>query len=180
LTGLLNRRAFLAVMHTEIAHARRYGNAFSLLLLDVDHFKLVNDTHGHAAGDQVLAAVGAMLQTQLRHPDTAARWGGEEFVVALRSTDEAGAVQVADRVRLALQALEIGEPAKTIRVTASIGAAQYAPGESVEDLTERADQAMYRAKLGGRNRVELSPLSATCADAEVPIGAPLSAGRALC
>ena len=160
LTGLLNRRAFLEVMHTELAHAKRYGSPFSLLLLDVDHFKLVNDTHGHAAGDQVLSAVGALLQRELRAPDTAARWGGEEFVIALRSTGETGAVGAGDRIRTALQALEIGPPGKTIRVTASIGAAQCASGESVEGITERADQAMYRAKLGGRNRVELSALSA--------------------
>jgi len=181
LTGLLNRRAFLEVMHTELAHARRYGSAFSLLLLDVDHFKVVNDTHGHAVGDQVLAAVGAMLHRELRSPDTAARWGGEEFVVALRSTDETGAVGAADRIRSALQALEIGEPGKKIRVTASIGAAQCAHGESVEGLTERADQAMYRAKLGGRNRVELAPLSAKVpVDQEAPVSATASNGSAVC
>lgn len=180
LTGLLNRRAFLDVMRTELAHAKRYGSALSLLLLDVDHFKLVNDTHGHAVGDQVLSAVGAMLHKQLRSPDTAARWGGEEFVIALRSTDETGAVSAADRIRVALQALEIGEPGKKIRVTASIGAAQCAHGESVEGLTERADQAMYRAKLGGRNRVELSPLKASAPEPEAPVSAALANGAAAC
>jgi two-component system, cell cycle response regulator len=156
LTGLSNRRALLAALHVEIAQARRHAHPLSVCLLDVDHFKSINDGHGHAAGDQVLAAIGALLRRELRTPDVAARWGGEEFIVLLRHTDADGGVRAAERIRNAVQALEIGAADKKISVTVSIGVAQFVVEESAEAFIECADQAMYRAKLGGRNRVELA------------------------
>ncbi len=163
LTGLTNRRAFLEALDTEVARAARYGHKLSVILLDVDHFKQVNDTYGHASGDAVLAAVGAVLPKQVRKGDLVARWGGEEFVVALHSTDLAGAAIVAERMRQALVALAVESPEhKRIPVAASFGAVSLQPGETVDALVDRADRNMYRAKSNGRNRVECgdAPLSA--------------------
>jgi two-component system, cell cycle response regulator len=154
LTGLSNRRALLAALHVEIAHARRHGLPLSFCLMDVDHFKSVNDTHGHAAGDQVLAAIGGLLRRGLRTPDVPARWGGEEFVIVLKQTDGVGAVLVAERIRKAVESLVVDSNGKRIPVTVSIGVAEFTPEDSAEALIDRADNAMYRAKTAGRNRVE--------------------------
>jgi two-component system, cell cycle response regulator len=167
LTGLTNRRAFVEALDIEVARAARYGHQLSVILLDVDHFKQVNDTHGHASGDAVLAAVGAVLPKHVRKGDIVARWGGEEFVVALHSTDLAGAGTVAERMRQALEKLALSSPThKPIPVTASFGAVSLRPGETVDALVDRADRNMYRAKSAGRNRVE-------CCDvpSEVPVKA---------
>ena len=163
LTKLMNRRAFLEMMVVELNRCRRYEMPLSILLLDVDHFKAVNDGHGHAAGDKVLTAMGELLPRQLRVPDSPARWGGEEFVVALKNTDGPGAVVVGERILNAIRALEIPLPEKTLRITASIGVATAVPGESANAVIDRADQAMYAAKLEGRNRVRVSAREAPSA-----------------
>jgi diguanylate cyclase (GGDEF)-like protein len=154
LTGLSNRRALLGALQIEIALARRHGSPLSFCLMDVDHFKSVNDTHGHAAGDQVLAAIGGLLRRGLRTPDVPARWGGEEFVVVLRQTDGTGALVAAERIRKAVESLVIDSNGKRIPVTVSIGVAEFSVEDSAETLIDRADNAMYRAKTAGRNRVE--------------------------
>jgi two-component system, cell cycle response regulator len=164
LTGLSNRRALLASLHVEIAQARRHGHPLSVCLLDVDHFKSINDGHGHAAGDQVLAAIGGLLRRELRTPDVAARWGGEEFVVLFRNTDGDGGVLAAERIRNAVQKLEISAADKKILVTVSIGVAEFDLASSAEAFIECADRAMYRAKLGGRNRVEREHAPAPAAE----------------
>jgi two-component system, cell cycle response regulator len=154
LTGLMNRRAFLPAIRGEVARGRRYGQRLSVLLIDVDHFKLINDRFGHAAGDQVLSAVGKMLGETLRNTDFAARWGGEEFVIALTCTDLEGGRVVAERTRAAMEGLSIDDGNGTrIPVTASVGLASLMPDENVEQLMDRSDRAMYAAKYGGRNRV---------------------------
>lgn len=154
LTGLMNRRAFLPAIRGEVARGRRYGQRLSVLLIDVDHFKLINDRYGHASGDQVLSAVGKMLGETLRTTDFAARWGGEEFVIALTSTDLEGGRMVAERTRAAIEALSIDDGSGTrIPVTASVGLASLMPDENVEQLMDRSDRAMYAAKYGGRNQV---------------------------
>ncbi|HWZ91562.1 MAG TPA: diguanylate cyclase [Polyangiaceae bacterium] len=159
LTGLANRRALMAALRVEIAHARRHGTPLSFCLLDVDHFKKVNDVHGHAAGDQVLAAIGELLRGGLRIPDVPARWGGEEFVAVLKQTDEAGALVAAERLRKAAEALEIIANGKKIAVTVSIGVSEFRSEDALEALIDRADRAMYRAKSSGRNRVVLGSSS---------------------
>jgi two-component system cell cycle response regulator len=156
LTKLLNRRAFLEMMIVELERCRRYEMPLSILLLDVDHFKSVNDGYGHAAGDKVLAAMGGLLIKQLRVPDSPARWGGEEFVLALKNTNGAGALVAAERILNAIRALEIQLPEKNLRITASLGIATARPGESVDAVIDRADKAMYAAKLAGRNRLRVS------------------------
>jgi two-component system cell cycle response regulator len=154
LTGLTNRRAFLGALELERTRSLRHACALSLLLLDVDHFKSINDKHGHASGDVLLSWLAQLLQQQARKVDIVGRWGGEEFVVALSGADEAGAELAAERIRAAVQAMVVhGDSNQDIRVTVSIGACSMVAGETAEQLIDRADQAMYRAKAGGRNRV---------------------------
>jgi two-component system, cell cycle response regulator len=154
LTGLLNRRAFLDSTLREVARAKRYNEPLSVLLLDVDHFKQINDRRGHAAGDMVLSALGRLLNGAVRTCDIVARWGGEEFVLVLPATTLDDAEEVAERVRELLEGATIndgnGDP---IPVTASFGVAAYTIGETLEHVIDRADRAMYLAKSGGRNRV---------------------------
>jgi two-component system cell cycle response regulator len=154
LTGLLNRRAFVDWGSREVKRSSRYGDPLSAILLDVDHFKQINDKRGHATGDVVLAAVAKLLVETLRSCDVVARWGGEEFVVALPSTPAAGAVQVAERLRKQLEDADIlDSEGERVPVTASFGVAQFTAGKSLEHLIDGADRAMYRAKSSGRNRV---------------------------
>jgi len=154
LTGLMNRRAFLTALELERARSLRHGYPLSLLLLDVDHFKSINDKRGHAGGDCVLSGLARLMQQQARKVDIVGRWGGEEFVVALSGADEAGGELAAERIRAAMQAMVVqDEDGQEIRVTVSIGACCMVEGETAEQLIDRADQAMYRAKAGGRNRV---------------------------
>ena len=154
LTGLMNRRAFGIAMRTELARCTRHAYPLSFLLLDVDHFKQINDKHSHASGDRVLAAMGELLVHELRESDIAGRWGGEEFVIACTSTNGAGCIIAAERIRMAIEAMVItNDKGERIPVTASIGAATWRNGETLEALIDRADRAMYASKSAGRNRV---------------------------
>ena len=155
LTGLINRRAFAQELKLELDRAKRTGTPTSLLLLDLDHFKAINDKHGHAAGDAVLVAVAKTLQRESRVYDLVARWGGEEFIIALPVTDAESARLVAERLREAIANLVVKSQAgESMPLTVSVGTAQLEPGtESLDELVDRADRAMYRAKVGGRNRV---------------------------
>jgi two-component system cell cycle response regulator len=164
LTGLMNRRAFAIAMRTELSRCTRHAYPLSFLLLDVDHFKQINDRYSHAAGDRVLAALGELLVQQLRESDLAGRWGGEEFVVACTSTNGAGSLIAAERLRMAIEAMVVtDDKGVRIPVTASIGAATWRNGESLEALIDRADRAMYASKTAGRNRVT------RCADDHDPL-----------
>jgi two-component system cell cycle response regulator len=153
LTGLQNRRRASERLETEIARARRYGTPLSLLLCDVDHFKQVNDRFGHNMGDEVLIRVAASLNETLRQVDLVGRWGGEEFLVLLPDTDAEGARIVAERLRLAIEAMP-PFPDGPPRVTCSIGFAAYQNEDNSAVFVDRADQALYKAKKNGRNRVE--------------------------
>jgi diguanylate cyclase (GGDEF)-like protein len=154
LTGLVNRRRMTQLMETA---QRRNMPSLLLALLDIDHFKRINDTYGHAVGDQVLCAFTNTVQSSLRSGDVLARWGGEEFVLMLCTTDIAHAAQLLERVRSVVAALTVPTPSKPIRLTVSIGwAAQISgttPAETIESTLERADQALYYAKAQGRNQV---------------------------
>lgn len=157
LTGLLNRRAIQQRLRAEAERLRRYGQAFSVLSIDVDHFKKINDRFGHPAGDAVLAAVGRELRRVGRTVDHVARAGGEEFWMLLPSTGREGAMQMAERLRHAVAAMSVGTLRGEVSLTVSIGVAVGAvPGEPLEDLMHRLDAALYRDKQGGRNRVELA------------------------
>jgi diguanylate cyclase (GGDEF)-like protein len=156
LTRVLNRRALLDRLNAEVDRAKRYSSALTLLLLDVDHFKQINDTAGHLAGDSVLRQLGALLEEARRKVDIVARYGGEEFVAILPETSSEGGVTFADRLRerIAEQIFDIGAESP-VRLTVSIGIATFpsARVNSTEDLFARADEALYRAKAGGRNQV---------------------------
>lgn len=158
LTGLLNRRAFEYLLSRECQRLQRFQEEFSLLILDIDHFKRINDRLGHAAGDAVLAAVAQTLQSHAREVDRVARFGGEEFCVLLPRTAHEGAVQAAERLRSAINHITIPWNDEVISVTVSTGLATAVhASESPEDLMQRADQALYEAKSSGRNRVVVAP-----------------------
>jgi len=157
LTGLPNRRAFLAALDIEQARSERHGYSMSLLLLDVDHFKSINDTHGHAAGDRVLAALGQLLVHEVRKTDIVGRWGGEEFVAVLSGADEPGARIGAERIRAAIEAMQVRlENGQLVPVRASIGVSCLEVRDTPEILIGRADSAMYQAKSAGRNRIAVA------------------------
>ena len=157
LTQLLNRRALTERITAEMERALRYDSTMALLMIDLDHFKKVNDTHGHLVGDDVLRDVGQLLGNTIRTTDIVARYGGEEFLVLLPETDDAGAEAFAERIRAAVEqhAFVSDSLTEPLRLTASVGVAIYPAAriESVEDLFARADAALYRAKADGRNRV---------------------------
>ncbi|WP_448189546.1 diguanylate cyclase [Azospirillum sp. sgz301742] len=166
LTGLSNRRAFLSAAERELGRVRRYGRPAAVLMFDIDHFKRINDTHGHAVGDVALQRVAAACRELLRDSDLVGRLGGEEFGVLLPETDTASALDVAERLRAALAAAVVPAPeGATLTLTASIGVAVCeARDGSIEQALGRADRALYRAKGAGRNRIEseisaLSPAS---------------------
>jgi len=150
LTGLSNRRHMMGALQTELERAKRSGGQFSVLMVDVDHFKKFNDEHGHQAGDEVLARFGAALGESIRPYDCAARYGGEEFLLMLSGTAEREAVAVAERICERVRAESIAD----VRVSASIGVAEYpAHGDTVDAVIGSADEALYRAKRAGRDRV---------------------------
>jgi two-component system cell cycle response regulator len=151
LTGLANRRHAQGALQATIASARRHGRDVSVVLLDIDRFKAVNDALGHAAGDEVLRHVAGVLAHELRAEDLASRWGGEEFLILLPDVPATGAATTAERLRAAVAAAPgaAGAP----QVTASFGWATWDGEESVEALVARADDALYVAKGAGRNRV---------------------------
>jgi diguanylate cyclase (GGDEF)-like protein len=161
LTGLRNRRFVLLRLAEEVVRSHRHGHPLSCVLFDLDHFKRVNDKHGHAAGDATLRAVAAEAQRCCRQSDVLGRYGGEEFLLVLPETDQAGAHAIAERLRSALQALRVEFGGFALGVTASFGVATLWPegGTPVqpEYLVRRADEALYRAKAAGRNRVEGAP-----------------------
>jgi len=158
LTGLPNRRYTLDRIGYEADRARRSGKGFCLGILDVDHFKRINDRFGHATGDIVLSSFGNLLHSSLRAQDLAGRWGGEEFAIVLPETDLDGAEVLADRFLAELRRLQVKHPdagrAADIKVTATIGLAEFDPqGDDIDSLMRRADEAMYQGKRAGRDRV---------------------------
>ncbi|MBU0589375.1 MAG: GGDEF domain-containing protein [Gammaproteobacteria bacterium] len=169
LTGLANRRHFRAVLEREIDVVARSGESALLLMIDIDHFKKINDSHGHMAGDMVIQAVSRSLGACVRPMDTVARYGGEEFAILLPSCSSTYGETVAERIRQTIQALSIAvSPVLKIQLTVSIGGA-YAP-EWVRSTTalwtERADVELYRAKTEGRNLVRIDPQPVIAVSAE--------------
>ena len=177
LTGLSNRRRFIPAAEREIDLARRYQQPLALLVLDVDHFKAINDTHGHLAGDRVLVEVGQRCLQALRATDLLARWGGEEFIVLLPNTPLAQAQQLAERVRETVSAsAQLVVQGQMVQATVSVGAAGASSGQvvSLEMLIQLADSALYRAKHAGRDRVSMSDTDQAGIDGGSPAaGKPL-------
>jgi diguanylate cyclase (GGDEF)-like protein len=153
LTGLFNKRHFDEVFGKEVSRADHAGQPLSLIVLDIDHFKRINDTFGHPAGDAVLKHVADVVKSQIRANDTLCRVGGEEFAVVLPQTPQLLGAQAAELIRAAVE-LSVCDVAGTpIPATLSLGVAELAPGEAPEGLYQRADERLYAAKHGGRNRV---------------------------
>ncbi len=153
LTLLPNRRKVLHDLQSEVLRAQRYKTPFTISIVDVDHFKKVNDTYGHLAGDEVLKNVGEMLSEQIRHPDLAGRYGGEEFIILLPNSNAQAAVEQASRLCKFIRESVIQIPKQVLQITVSIGIAELNPEtDTWETLISRADAAMYEAKAAGRDR----------------------------
>jgi len=155
LTGLYNRRAILRRLDEEIKHANRYREELSLSMVDIDHFKKVNDQYGHLTGDDVLEKLATLLRQNIRGPDSVGRYGGEEFIIILSKADLSAALVVAERIRKAIEMAEMKDSEGSVfGITVSLGLSSYRPGEDKYSLISRADDALYKAKENGRNRVE--------------------------
>ncbi len=162
LTGVHNRRHFMDVVQREWDRARRYATPAALLLIDADHFKRVNDSHGHLCGDELLRCIARIVAQQLRQADVLARFGGEELIVFLPHTDPLGALDVAERIREKVQALAVPWQASTVGTTVSIGVAPLrAELPSLDWMIHEADTALYAAKSDGRNCVRTLPFEAS-------------------
>lgn len=158
LTGLPNRRHLLDAVRKELNRSRRYGHSLSILILDIDHFKRINDTYGHNSGDEALRVMGQVIRDIARASDLICRFGGEEFLVALPETTASQAALVAERLRERTEQAEVrAEGGKLIHMTTSIGVAQWVPGDEFDDTLATADKALYEAKGLGRNRVVVAP-----------------------
>jgi len=164
LTGLYNHRYFQEEMEREMERARRYEREFSLILFDIDHFKKVNDTYGHPAGDQVLKAISRVAELSVRKSDSVARYGGEEFAVILPETDFKGAKVFAERIRSEIEKLTIDVNGLSIRITVSVGYTSYRHMAKIQEkgtVISMADQALYTAKQSGRNTVHAMRMAGT-------------------
>ncbi|MGB0723162.1 MAG: diguanylate cyclase [Gammaproteobacteria bacterium] len=158
LTGLVNRRVAGKSLEREIAQAHELQTPLSVLLFDLDHFKRINDLHGHLVGDDVLRAFGALLSEKISNPHTVARFGGEEFLAVLHDCDRECARKIAEQVRLACHDINVtGEGGAVLKVSVSIGVAQYRDGEAALELLARVDDVLYDAKESGRDFVAVSP-----------------------
>jgi len=156
LTGLYNRRTILGKLHELINLANRYKEDFSLVMLDIDHFKRVNDRYGHLTGDEVLEKIAALIRRNIRDTDTVGRYGGEEFIIILPQTNLSSAWGVAERLRTIIEKAEMKDPAGTVfAITVSQGLAGWERDEDATSLISRADEALYKAKEKGRNRVQI-------------------------
>ncbi len=159
LTQVFNRQYFMDRIKQEVKRSYRYGTHVSLLMLDIDYFKKVNDTYGHQAGDSVLAGVAGLIKNGLRDTDLFARYGGEEFCLLAMAMDQAGAELLAERLRKKVESAEFVSGGNRLKVTVSIGVSAWLPEikENFEELVRRADSALYSAKQEGRNRISSSP-----------------------
>lgn len=156
LTGLPNHRHFQSVMDRELTRAERYGSVLSLVMMDIDRFKPINDLHGHQSGDEVLRSISAVITATVRTTDTAARYGGEEFAIVLPETNNRSACHLAERLRRNVERAQVTTGGEALKVTISIGVATYEPAlgkRSKGDLIHAADRALYHSKHAGRNRV---------------------------
>ena len=157
LTGLFNRQAMDIIYQQTVRELKRYPGHLSVILFDIDRFKLINDEKGHLAGDAVLQHMGKVCGTRLRESDIISRWGGEEFVVLVKGCDAQEAANIAEELRLAVMNNPTPYQQSSIKITISLGVTEYIPGESQDEVMDRVDKALYLAKNNGRNRVEVLP-----------------------
>jgi diguanylate cyclase (GGDEF)-like protein len=159
LTGLMNRRAMVERFEYQLSHYQRNGIPFAVLMGDIDHFKQINDTCGHAEGDRVLISIAGKIKENLRSQDLLARWGGEEFLILLPDTDLEGGITVAEKIRLQVAQSDFRGEKIGLALTISFGVACYTNEQSIDDCVKAADDALYRAKQQGRNRVAANEVS---------------------
>jgi diguanylate cyclase (GGDEF)-like protein len=160
LTGLFNRTFFFAAVDREIARSARSNRGFCLLMMDLDELKTINDKYGHYFGDRVLRGVGEVVGSRVRRIDTAARYGGDEFVVLLPETDPTGAYVLAEKIRIGVNELDVSAPGSDLQPSISVGVVSYPDdGRTADELMISADQAMYASKRGGKNRVMGFPIA---------------------
>ena len=156
LTGLYNRRYFYMVLDNEIERTKRYQYPLSLIMMDIDHFKLVNDEFGHLAGDEVLESVAQICKNPLRQSDTIFRYGGEEFMILLPGTNQEEAMHVAERIRSTIAETRFKVNKGEVRITTSMGVSEYSEEHpTANEFIESADRTMYAAKAAGRNCVRV-------------------------
>lgn len=153
LTRTLNRRSLVERLRAEIGRCERSGGSFSLAIMDLDHFKSVNDSHGHAAGDEVLRGFAGAVHDAMRVSDVFGRYGGEEFLLILNGSSATGALEAAERIRAAVVSRDWSAAAPGLGVTVSVGITAFRKGDTIESLLKRSDNALYEAKRTGRNRV---------------------------
>lgn len=157
LTGVLNRREFRAIAEKEVMRSKRYGRPLSLLIMDIDHFKVINDSYGHAAGDKALQHLTKLCSSSLRTMDVICRWGGEEFVIMLPETGMKGAVVIAERLRSSIEETDFINNNNKIDFTVSVGVSAFKQGDDdIDGVLSRADSSLYMAKENGRNKVVAS------------------------
>lgn len=168
-TDIMNRRRFLELAAREIDRTRRHSHAMCVAMLDIDHFKQINDCHGHATGDEVLRHVASVMQRACRNSDLVARYGGEEFVLLLPETGMEGGMLLLERVRANIAAYPPRAAAGSVDVTVSIGlAAWQGPGDDLPSILNRADAALYDAKRAGRNRIHLAQMTCSVPHQALP------------
>ena len=153
LTGLANRWEMATRLDAEKSRSERHGKIFSMLIADIDHFKRVNDSYGHVAGDRVIQAIADTLGSSIRHEDTCGRWGGEEFLILLPETGLQKAKSVAEKIVETIRTTKTDWEGQSIGVTASMGYGEFTPGMSIDDFVRQVDDALYGAKAAGRDRV---------------------------
>ena len=159
LTGIANRRKLDEALENEFLRAKRYGRPLSIAILDADHFKKVNDNHGHIVGDFVLKKLATLFQQNIRREELLGRYGGEEFVVVMPEVDSNGAFQLAEKLRKTVETTVFKSGETELPVTISVGVATLGEEESVKDFLDTADQALYRSKEEGRNRVTIGGIA---------------------
>lgn len=153
LTFLPNRRKIIVELQEEVIRSNRYGTPLAISLMDIDHFKTINDTHGHTTGDEVLRHLAARLREHIRHPDTIGRYGGEEFLIVLPNSEADAAAEQASRLCQHIRTMQVPSNGHPISITISVGVAQYRIGqENWEQFLNRADAALYQAKNNGRDQ----------------------------
>ena len=159
LTGAYNRRSMFHHLEAEFSRCKRYGRSVSVLMVDIDHFKRVNDSHGHLVGDEALRSIARIMHAELRAMDLLCRYGGEEFCAILPETNHPGAARAAERLRSAVERTLIEHEAVKLSLTVSVGGASWSntAGSEVPDLLARADESLLEAKRGGRNCVRIAP-----------------------
>ena len=155
MTGLMNHRTFYKQLGKEVSRSKRYGGSLSLVMVDLDNLKQINDTHGHRAGDAVLMHVAKQIERCTRESDTAARYGGDEFAIVLPNTSRSDAMIMTERLSALVASEKIDVDGQAVQASVSIGMGQYRPDSTIEEFMNESDAALFEAKAAGKNRIHV-------------------------